>query len=561
MASVGGRRSPQVSSDESFHMECSPCKYEGVKAVAKHFCPECGDYLCESCRKTHQGLSITRNHQLVSGNKMPKKGEKSKKDLDVHRLALCSCNAEEVTTYCEDHNKVMCANCKLLQHRICKTVDISQKCTDIETGSSETNTAVLELKEKLETLQKTRNEDMQELASQGDRAQETVKTFRQELDEQLDRMEKQSLADIVQCVREQKCPIQDHIDAVGAALNKLELDNNQYQAARSINDKRISFIQNLQLSKTMSRIKSVVDGVSKEVKKPNVFFECDQSLTLNSTPSLGQISSVQTNETGKAVGEMTVISTTQNDVRIPADTTDPLISGSAFMPSGELVLCDHNNRNLKVLKVDLRLKENITLPSPPWDLSVMNKDEVVITLPDINYLLFVTVYPTLQCGSSIQFDQPCRSVQVNGNDIYVLFDTGKIRIIDRAGTQRKNIYSRFIFSSCLSCVDISSTGMLCVSEHTTQTIRGFHTGGEIYNYTDPLLQSPLGVYIDGHQNVLACGFSSNNIHVIDKSGKQIKILLSANDGVSEPYALSFRQSDDTLVVAGGGMKLLVCKMQ
>ena len=191
----------------------------------------------------------------------------------------------------------------------------------------------------------------------------------------------------------------------------------------------------------------------------------------------------------------------------------------------------------------------------------MNRDEIVITLPDSKSLQFAKVYPSLQCGSTVRFDETCRSVKVNGDEIYLLFDNGEMRIVDRSGKQLKNIYSRFRFNSSHSNFHITNDGLVCVSEQLSGTIRGFHNGSEIYNYTDPLLQSPLGVYIDGHQNVLACGFGSNNIHVIDKSGKQVKILLSANDGVSQPYTLSFRQSDDTLVVAGGGMKLLVCKMQ
>lgn len=181
MASVHGRHSPQDSSDESFYLECSPCKHEGVTAEAKHFCPECGDYLCESCKQTHQGLSVTRNHHLMPGNKMPKKGENFKYLTDP-KLALCSCNAKEVTAFCEDHSIVICADCKLLQHKICKAMDISNKCTDTESSPGEAReTTMLELKKELETLQMKRKEDMHELESQGDRAREIVLSFRRDL--------------------------------------------------------------------------------------------------------------------------------------------------------------------------------------------------------------------------------------------------------------------------------------------------------------------------------------------------------------------------------------------
>lgn len=146
MASVDGRHSLQESSDEMFQFECSPCEYEGIKTEAKHFCPECGDYLCQSCKMTHQKLSVTRKHQVVSGSKMPKKGE-TPKEPQLPNIALCSCNSEYVKIYCEDHNEVICVNCKILKHRSCNSVEIEVKCNAIESTTTEsTHQRMIEMK-------------------------------------------------------------------------------------------------------------------------------------------------------------------------------------------------------------------------------------------------------------------------------------------------------------------------------------------------------------------------------------------------------------------------------
>ena len=87
-----------------------------------------------------------------------------------------------------------------------------------------------------------------------------------------------------------------------------------------------------------------------------------------------------------------------------------------------------------------------------------------------------------------------------------------------------------------------------------------NNGKEVYSYEHSGLTFPLGMYIDGGENVFVCGHGSHNVHVIDKHGKHKRIFLSASDGLSNPYTISFRSSDNTLVVGGQMKHLLVCKL-
>ena len=71
MASVDGSKSIQESSDDGSRFECSPCDYEGVKKEARHYCPQCKEYLCDGCKSVHQKIAATRSHKTVSGSLMP----------------------------------------------------------------------------------------------------------------------------------------------------------------------------------------------------------------------------------------------------------------------------------------------------------------------------------------------------------------------------------------------------------------------------------------------------------------------------------------------------------
>ena len=220
------------------------------------------------------------------------------------------------------------------------------------------------------------------------------------------------------------------------------------------------------------------------------------------------------------------------------------------MPSGELVLCDYNNRVVKVLNPDFTLKEQVQVPSGPWYIDIMSNDEVIITLPYTASLSFLKMHPKLQTGSSIQLDQDCRGVAASSGSIYVSFYTGEVRILDRAGNQQKNIYSSLKFNVPYY-VSVPTPDMLYVSEHNAHTIRLLNKGKEMYSYKHSELKYPLAMFIDGEENVFTCGHNSHNVHIIDKNGKHKKVFLAANDGLRQPYTLSFRSSDKSLV--GGGV--------
>ena len=137
MASVDGAKSLQVSSDESFEFECGPCIYECVKKESVIFCYQCDDYLCASCRSTHQKLPVTRNHQVVSGSSMARKKASKWETLSQNVGVKCSCIGKDITMYCKEHNDVMCVDCQRLKHRTCPRISIDDACTHTKLPNKE----------------------------------------------------------------------------------------------------------------------------------------------------------------------------------------------------------------------------------------------------------------------------------------------------------------------------------------------------------------------------------------------------------------------------------------
>lgn len=64
-----------ITGDHGYH--CDPCKTVGEHAIAKGFCTNCEDYLCEICFKCHSRSKTSRHHALLDKYNMPRKSGKS----------------------------------------------------------------------------------------------------------------------------------------------------------------------------------------------------------------------------------------------------------------------------------------------------------------------------------------------------------------------------------------------------------------------------------------------------------------------------------------------------
>ena len=592
MASIDGSKSVFESSDDGSTFDCTPCNYEGVEKEAKFYCPQCQDYLCDSCKSAHQKMSASRNHKVVSGSAIPRKQE-NKSNEGIKGKVLCPCSGKDIEIYCKDHNEVMCLDCKTLKHRNCTTSTVDEACGDlVTTDINETKERMNALKTKLEILRHSRNEDAENLTVQAAECRDKVEELKAELIQKIQELTNTALTDITNCDRELRQTIEQHISTCSIALNRMEIDYNPFEEAVTARIHSRIFIHNLQLKKTLGQIDNILQDIDKEAKAPGISFEFDETLNMTNVQSLGVVRSTSTlpkefgpviaetlkmtnvqslgvvrststtaKETRPTIADMKIKSIEKVNVKFPADQNTPHITGSLFLPNGELILCDIDNSSVKVLNADFTQKEQLKLESRPRDLCLMENDEIVITQPWAKSLLFMKVVPKLQIGSSTSLDQTCHGVAVHNGLIYVSFSNWEIRILDRTGQQQRNVYSGFSFKSP-NYISVMPTGMVYVSEYGGDNVRVLKDGKEISNYSRAAvgISSPMGIYIDGAENVLVCEYHSHNLRLIDARGNTSKVLLSGSDGLWHPRTVSVRPNDNTIIVGGDTQTLIVCNL-
>ena len=550
MDSVDGAKGDQVSSDESFAIDCDPCDYNQISKKAVAYCQECEEYLCEPCKTVHEKLKLTRSHKLLSEELMPPKRSAGKRA--VLDTVLCSCVKNEVAIYCKEHDSLVCVNCGWLHHRRCQTSDIGDISKDFDVDSTEeTIDNWNELNEKITSLHERRETDLSNLSLEAKDCRDRAKQFREELSIKLESMEAKTLSEIDTLETQETKTITQQLDTCKAARNSLDTDRRNLILAKERNDRQSIFVYNIQLSQSVKSLTTITDEITKEVYQPHISFECNPTITIAGDQDLGTVKCHTTRVRN------------QVNVKVPSDAKYACFTGSTFLPSGELILCDYTNKKLKLLDKNLQMKESIDVPGEPWDVAPVNQHQVIVTFMWQHYIHFIQVTPSLALGHTVDLGMQCRGVTVSRENIYISFSESggdKIGIYDLTG-KKKRIIDPYngkdgkVLIKWPNYIAVSNDEKIFVSgydiQSSTPTVYCLESSGNVlYTVSNPLFKDCSGISVDENENLLVCDQYSHKVFLITQDGKEVRGFLTEKDGVYLPYTVSFRRSDGTLVVGG-----------
>ncbi|XP_052790300.1 uncharacterized protein LOC128224492 isoform X1 [Mya arenaria] len=103
-------------SDEIF-IECEPCKLGNKRQDAKRFCPECNEYLCESCIILHQRTKLTKTHLPIALELVEEQSKLSDEICVECEPCKLGNERQRAKMFCHECNEYLCANCVILHQR------------------------------------------------------------------------------------------------------------------------------------------------------------------------------------------------------------------------------------------------------------------------------------------------------------------------------------------------------------------------------------------------------------------------------------------------------------
>lgn len=563
MAFVGdGSKSMQGAHDEIVDYMCGPCKARGNFNEARKYCCDCPEYLCDACSNYHQALAITKNHTIVSTDVVSG-------GLNRQLTIYCECNKKnEVEVYCENHTDAICGQCQSFKHHRCKTSPIQERSSEYTSTKLD---AILSktksLKEKYDQLKQKCFQDEKKLKLSKENCKKEIHAFRKELDKFLDKLEQEMLAELDQVTAKTLQHIDQQISTLSTALQILDADHNLLKAAK--NDARIHvmFAADAQISKRFHECESRLLELEKEAVKLSMAFEKDKKLDdlLCDTNCFGSLnfSEKATTKSEYALLLRQQIKPQRNvDVRMAGREVEPYITGCAVMPNGYVVICDYANSKIKLLDDSLDTKDSLDLLGHPWDVSVIDKNNIVVTLCMKKELQHVQIFPQMKTGRVLKQNKHCFGVAVSGDDVFVSCHNGpgqgEVRVLDKEGNIKRRLGAMF---SQPSYITLSKNGdKVFVSDSDNNTITCMKVDGSIiFTYKHENLKRPRGLYCDDKNNVLVCNYYSDNVHIIEADGKKAGIIVSAKEGLKNSYSIAFRENDSALFMGSNRLKIYSMK--
>lgn len=231
------------------------------------------------------------------------------------------------------------------------------------------------------------------------------------------------------------------------------------------------------------------------------------------------------------------------------------VTGCTVMPNGYIVLSDRSNKALKLLNKVYKIRGKLNIGSP-WDVSAVDNEKVIVTLPKNQQLQYVHVFPELKTSRKIQLNKACWGVEIAGDEIYISCHNnpgnGEVRVLDLNGNLKRRLgvgRNGFMFIRPNYIAINKNAAQVFVSDRGTHIITCMTVDGHIiYQYWDDDMNCPQSLYCDSGDNILVCGWLSHNVQVATADGRKYDTQLPSSDLLKFPQSIAYRESDDTLVI-------------
>ena len=614
MDSVDGARFVQSDSDQIVSNPCDSCKYHMNEEEASNFCKTCQEKLCKSCTGWHKGFKATRNHKVI-----PLRDRKIDGKPTIIVTCVCDQNLEAVF-YCEWHTDVICKACKNLKHKACETVTVKEKSTGyIKSKLKSVLQRAESLNKRTADIIRKRQPELDQLLAVKEGCKVQIQSFQAELKHILDNLQGDATDRLEQTVTRHKENLECQLSTCETTTDILRSEIELLKDVMETNEKEIQFAADVKVSNRLSQLDSSLEDIFSAIKSANITFKRNTNLieklkktglgTLAVESSIARHESVRFLELGnqesfdpyrqrrkltKSFLKLKSESTNHVEIKRSGQKKVPNITGCAFMPQGNAVLCDRSNYEVIILSSNFSYRDSLKLTTDPFDVSVLDKSTIIVTCPGSKQLKYISVTPICQLtiGKTVQLDKKCWGIEIANNEIYVTCHNeklvgkrdGEIRIFGQNGNLKHtlgvNSDGSYVFCWPFYVIVNPLSRKIFVSDQWTEKIKCLHLSesydrhhmsrtvigsvsasstNNVYEYSAKDLGSLRGVSVDENDNIVVCGRTTDNVKVITASGLLHCTLLTNRDGIKYPQSIAYRKSDNMLMVGCGDSNYLYTK--
>ncbi|XP_060597633.1 E3 ubiquitin-protein ligase TRIM71-like [Ruditapes philippinarum] len=430
---------------EDFEVYCQPCDRDDVRQPAFGYCVDCKEHLCQACFITHRKPKPSQHHQLLDKEHMPMKqnlqiASKSTPTKQADSLTMpCSKHTKEVIKlYCHDHDALLCSVCVALQHtppscHVDYIPDISQQTLD----SNEFNKTLKDLDQMTEKCCKVTKDQKQRVAESITSLEDVIThidNFREEINKRLNELEKEAkdTATTIQHDNNKKLTTtettcENIVKSLQVSANSLKHLNTNKKADQLFTELKIAQ-QLIKDSKQRTSQLSAAEDIDEYVFEPN-----QAILTLlQNEKSFGTLKHKNPKQSAEPTNQSEGAIKFSGSVFVRGD----LRTGLAASPPNRLFAAIHEKQYIEMIDIEIgQVIQELSLKSQPWDLTVINKDTIAVTIPDSKKIQYISFSSnTLSLKNKLKVGGKCHGISHHQGKLAVTFlHPGKLHIMDLKG--------------------------------------------------------------------------------------------------------------------------------
>ncbi|XP_071121456.1 RB1-inducible coiled-coil protein 1-like [Mytilus edulis] len=549
-------------------LNCGVCDLRNITKLSAIWCTECDEGLCEVCEEHHSLSKATKNHSVILIS------EYHKIPSDIVTISqFCDKHNEKYIIYCKKHECPCCSNCVVQSHNKCvEIVKLDDIIHNAKTSNAfyEIEQTLVEVAENIEKIRQDRQKNLMNLSVTRKQIEKEIQETRTAINNHIDKIQ----ADIIKEIYASENKESKNINQLLISLEEKQ----QEVATLQMNISDIKqHASDLQTFLSMKRIEKEVSGKDEYIRSlsgnenlKNIFlsFHINTAIKngISDIQNFGEIT-VKSKPSGT---ELTTRKQKQAQIMVTKEPSKSFeninlqlqqtintkqtkhIFGTCLLPDGRMVFSSNKfgNCSIIVLNANGSLSFEVELPSPSFDVTYISEDNTLAVSSGNSgsTCIHIVDMQNQSVRKTISVKDYIYGITYTGSNLVFSGLNKGIRIINPNDETTSDVVGGTIPGYCyITTLD----NKLYHTNPKANTVTCYDQQGKTHwtFRNERILQTPAGISVDDNGDVYVLGRGSNNLIMISTDGKRHRQLLSANEGLSEPWSIHLSKDRNLLLVA------------
>ncbi|CAC5358234.1 unnamed protein product [Mytilus coruscus] len=555
---------------------CDICLNLHVTKSATVWCSECEEAICEECEQRHRIQKATKYHKTI------KIEDYQELPIYIANIKLeCEDHNQKLDFYCSIHDEPCCTRCVSEKHKDCRElkplpevaegVKSSAAFSDLEDRVKDMSQVIGQLIEEKLYHQSNLEVQSKTIISEVDRVRKAINkhlnsiqnellisiaTTKGQQSENIDNLVgklskmKTNVAEIASGLEKTKQHASDYQTFLGVRKWIPEIENQERDVISIESDQGMADVD-LQL--TMNKILDKIEKNISEFGRLEIYFSPPKKFVLRKEKQ-GQILLIPSPRCFSKIKLSKIRSFDIQKAECKGDENG-LITGCEMFEDNRIVLIDKRNNRLVIHREGFFIKQ-IRFDDTPLDVTIIDSNTVAVTFVEKKIISMVDVISS-KILKTIPVVNKCFGICSFSGKLVVSLNDKIMKILALSG----NVVSIVSIKDNATYCSVMNDKIYYAAQARGVIYCCDLNGSVLWEFSCRKSDHPQGIAHDASGNVFVSCENANKVIVIDFNGKESRVLLTSDDGLTKPRAVHYNRKTDILLVCNKLGRSFMYKVQ